>query len=224
MDDWKTRFLLGWPIFRVELLVSGSVILQLFSAGESLFPTLGPLKVKTEEVDMMVPPTGYDGKVTYKSAEGARNMTQSERRRIALRKPTTAQLYLEGLRERWEQEDRIKRVGKMAADLEQAVREDKKRSAEVETEHGNTMDGGGLPSSSSKAEKVPTGIFSGSQYSSGSSSSATERPVAKSESPVPKMGNPAPKVQAAWPKVFGRPTFAKPVFTPTVLLKKSRKG
>ena len=25
MDGWKTRFLLGWPIFRCELLVSGSV-------------------------------------------------------------------------------------------------------------------------------------------------------------------------------------------------------
>ena len=26
MDGWNTNFLLGWPIFRGELLVSGSVI------------------------------------------------------------------------------------------------------------------------------------------------------------------------------------------------------
>ncbi len=29
MDGWSTRFLLGWPIFRCELLVFGSVITKI---------------------------------------------------------------------------------------------------------------------------------------------------------------------------------------------------
>ena len=32
MDDWKTSFLLGWPIFRCELLVSGRVVTSLMDA------------------------------------------------------------------------------------------------------------------------------------------------------------------------------------------------
>ena len=35
MDGWNTTFLLGWPIFRGELLVSGSVSMQKLETGTS---------------------------------------------------------------------------------------------------------------------------------------------------------------------------------------------
>ena len=33
IDGWKMSFLLGWPIFRGELLVSGSVLLYCYYVG-----------------------------------------------------------------------------------------------------------------------------------------------------------------------------------------------
>ncbi len=108
-----------------------------------------------EEVDMMVAPSGYDGLVSYPPVNGRREhrpLTQSERRMLTKRKPSSTDLYLQGLRERFEREERVTKMGKAADALRKVAAENKVRaddSGRAERPSSSSGNAGG-PASSSK--------------------------------------------------------------------------
>ena len=155
-----------------------------------------------ETVDMLVAPTGFQGRVSYRKP-GDPEMSKAERR-VFRKRPTGADLYLKSLRERFQHMDKMDEAAKTTQKLEREL----KRGEETMGEE---------KSFASKAVEVK---FDGTQYSSGPTSSSTSGP-----SPASSV-RPQAKQQAAWPKpaaapkVFGKVVFKAPTFVPTVVLKK----
>ena len=60
MDNWKTSFLLGWPIFRGELLVSGRVVHRHFFETQQaiIIPIMKASLVQLQENDPNKPQDG----------------------------------------------------------------------------------------------------------------------------------------------------------------------
>ena len=126
-----------------------------------------------EELDMLVAPTGFNGKVKYPNVGGSRfdrPLTQSQRRAFMKRRPSCADLYLQSLKERFEFDDRMEKMTRSAETLEKMVSEGKNETFEA----GPSVNAGRAASSS----KVDV-VFEGSEKKSASAEPKAELPSLK---------------------------------------------